>query len=266
LTSLIVASKLDPAAQTISTELKRLKDFQETDSKDLFRVGDVYLKHVETEGIYTDQIDVDFTADAVIFASKHRSESNEPALTTHWTGNTTSRADYGGSPKSLSPTAPARLRAALLALDMGREREKLNYAVTLEATHHGPTELGTPTLFVEMGSTQREWSDKCAGAVAAEAIWAAATDPANGRVAVGFGGGHYCSKHCNALRHDGYAFSHIFSKYFFDDYDPSTVRMAYERTVGGCQTAVIDWKGIRSPERTRLVDDLRRMNVEIVRV
>ena len=267
MTSLIIASKVDPAAETISAQLMRSKGFQELGSKDMFRSADVYLKHVDTQGIYTDRIDTGFAPDVVIFASKHRSEQNEPALTVHWTGNTTARADFGGKPKSLSPTDPSRLRTALLALDLAREKLKLNYAVTLEATHHGPTELGVPTLFVEVGSTEREWKDKAAGAAAAEAIWAAATNnQANGKPAVGFGGGHYCNKHSIALRQEGYAFSHIFSKYFFEDYDPSIVRMAYERTKGGCQTAVIDWKGMRSPERTRLLEDLRRMNMEIIRV
>jgi D-aminoacyl-tRNA deacylase len=266
LASLILASKRDIAAQTIAAELKRLTDFHASDSGDLFRSGDVYLKHVETEGIYTNTIDVGFRPDVVIFASRHRSEANEPALTVHWTGNSTARADLGGTPKSLSLTDPPRLRAALLALDLARERKKLNYVVTLEATHHGPTELGAPTLFVELGSTEREWSDKTAASAAAEGIWAAATKPENGKAAVGFGGGHYCNKHCSAIRAEGYAFSHIFSKYFFEDYDPSIVKMAYDRTVGGCQTAVIDWKGVRGPERARLLDDLRRMNVEIVRV
>ena len=265
--SLIVASKVDPAAQTISAELRRLKGFQESDTEDLFRSADVYLKHVETEGIYTETIDVGFKPDAVIFASKHRSESNESALTVHWTGNPTSQADLGGKPKSLSRTDPPRLRAALLALDLARERLKLNYAVTLEATHHGPTELEVPTLFVEVGSTQREWVDTTAGTAAAEAIWAAATaNQPNGTAAVGFGGGHYCNKQCNALRNDRYAFSHIFSKYFFEDYDPSIVHMAYDRTMGDCKTAVLDWKGIRGTDRARLLDELKRMNVEIIRV
>ena len=265
--SLIVASKLDPAAQTISSELRQLKGFRESDSKDLFHASDVYLKHVDTEGIYTETIDVGIRPDVVIFASRHRSERNEPALTVHWAGNPTSRADLGGKPKSLSPTDPARLRRALLALDSARERMKLNYAVTLEATHHGPTELGIPTLFVEVGSTEREWNDKAAAAAAAEAIWAAATpDEANSKTAIGFGGGHYCNKQARAVRQDGYAFSHIFSKYFFEDYDTSIVRMAYDRTIGGCNTAVIDWKGISSPERTRLLDDLKRMNIEVIRV
>lgn len=267
MTPLIVASKVDPAAQNVSAQLRLLKGFQETDSQDLFRSEGVYLKHVDTEGIYTDSIDIQPRPDTIIFASKHRSERNEPALTVHWTGNPTARADLGGKPKSLSLTEPGRLRNALLTLDSAREKLNLNYTVTLEATHHGPTELGVPTLFVEVGSTEREWNDKAAGAAAAEAIWAAATGPpGNGKAAVGFGGGHYCNKQSTAVRRDGYAFSHIFSKYFFDDYDPFIVQMAYDRTVGGCKTAVVDWKGIRSPERTRLLEDLKRMNIEVVRV
>jgi len=187
-------------------------------------------------------------------------------MTAHWTGNTTGRSDFGGKPKSLSHTDPRRLRTALLTLDTARDAMKLNYAVTLEATHHGPTELGIPTLFVEIGSTEKEWNDMGAGAAASEAIWRAAIDPAKSKVAVGFGGGHYCNKHCDALRKDGYAFSHIFSKYFFEDYDQAVVRMAFERTLGGCRTAIIDWKGIRGSERSVLLGDLKQMNVEIVRV
>ena len=151
-------------------------------------------------------------------------------------------------------------------MDEARQTRKLNYSVTLEATHHGPTELGLPTLFVELGSTEKEWSDEEAAAAAAEAAWKAATDPVTGKQAVGFGGGHYCNKQGYAIRHDGYAFSHIFSKYFFDDYDAETVRMAYERTRGDCRTAVIDWKGIRGSDRAKLLQTLTEMNVEIVRV
>lgn len=263
---LIVASKRDPAAQNIAAKLTELNGFHETQTKGLFRAGEIYLKHVETDGIYAETLGVDFAPEAVIFASRHRSESNEPALTAHWTGNSTGRADFGGKPKSLSHTDPRRLRAALLALDAARDRRKLDYAVTLEATHHGPTELAIPTLFVEIGSTDQEWNDRDAAAAASEAIWKAAAEPVDGKAAVGFGGGHYCNKHCNALRNDGYAFSHIFSKYFFEDYDQAMIRLAFNRTLGGCRTAVVDWKGVRGSERARLLEDLKQMNVEIVRV
>jgi len=268
LTVVIVASKRDPAAQNIARELISLKGFQPVpgSSGDLFQNGKVYLKHVDSDGIFTENLGLNFKPDAVVFASRHRSESGEPALTVHWTGNSTGRADFGGKPKNLSLADPPRLRAALLALDEAREAEKLNYAVTLEATHHGPTELGAPTLFVEMGSTEKEWNDQQAAAAASEAIWKAATEPAAGKLAVGFGGGHYCNKQCSAIRKDGYAFGHILSKYFFEDYDEEIVRMAFKRTLGECRTAVIDWKGVRGADRAKLLDALKRLNIEVVRV
>ena len=265
---LIVASKQDEAAQNITRELTRTKKFQPvTGRTDLLKQGEILIKHVDSDGIYTDHLDLDVKLEAVIFASRHRSESGEPALTVHWTGNSTSRADFGGKPKSLSYTDPSRSRAALLALDAAKDAGKINYAVTLEATHHGPTELGLPTLFVEIGSTEREWNDREAGAVAGEAIWQAATAPVEGKYAIGFGGGHYCNKQCAAVREEGYAFGHILSKYFFEDYDEQIVRMSFQRTIGTKNpVAVIDWKGIRGPERRRLVETLATMNVEIVRV
>jgi len=267
LTVLIIASKTDQAAQNIARRLVSSKGLHAVDSRaELFQQEDVYLKHVETDGIRTDNLNVNFKPDTAIFVSRHRSESNEPALTVHWTGNTTARADLGGKPRSLSPTDPPRLRSAFLALDEASQRMKLNYSVTLEATHHGPTELGIPTLFVELGSTATEWKDDVAAAAAAEAAWQAATNPAPGKQAVGFGGGHYCNKQGYAIRHDGYALSHIFSKYFFDDYDAEVVRMAYDRTRGECETALIDWKGIRGAGRAKLLETLNEMNKEIVRV
>jgi D-aminoacyl-tRNA deacylase len=264
---LIIASRRDPAAQNIAKALTQGKNLESVDdSEDLLKSGDVFLKHVDSDGIYTERLDVNFRPEAVIFASRHRSESGEPTLTVHWSGNCTSRADFGGRPKSLSFADPPRLRAALLTLDREREAGKLNYAVTLEATHHGPTELGVPTLFVEVGSTEKEWNDTKAAAVASEAIWQAATRPEPGTIAVGFGGGHYCNKQCVAIRKDGYAFGHIFSKYFFEEYDEEMVRSAIDQTSGECRRAVIDWKGIRGSDRAQLLEALKKLKVEIVRV
>jgi D-aminoacyl-tRNA deacylase len=123
-----------------------------------------------------------------------------------------------------------------------------------------------PTLFVEIGSTEKQWNDEQAAGAASEAIWKAATEPAPGKNAVGFGGGHYCNKQSTATRSGGYAFSHLFSKYFFEEYDEKMVRMAFDRTRGECKTAVIDWKGIRGPERTKLLGTLKEMEVEVLRV
>ena len=222
--------------------------------------------YVDSDGIHTSHLDVEVELDLVIFASRHSSEKGEPTLTAHWSGNATSRADLGGNAKSLSLADPPRMRAALLALDAARESKKLSYAVSLEATHHGPTELGVPTLFIEVGSTEKEWKDSQAAAAVAEAIWKTATEPVPGKNAVGFGGGHYCNKQSMAIRKDGFAFGHILSKYFFEEYDEEIIRMAFDRTIGECRTAVIDWKGVRGTERAKLLRTLEEMRVEVVRV
>jgi D-aminoacyl-tRNA deacylase len=265
---LIIASELDVAAQNIARELVRSRDFRPVHgtSEKMFERSGVFLKRVNIDGIYTEDLGLDVKVDLVIFASRHRSESGEPTLTAHWSGNATSRADFGGNAKSLSLADPPRLRAALLALDSAREASKLAYAVSLEATHHGPTELGVATLFVEVGSTEKEWNDPKAAAAVSEAIWAAATEPVPGKNAIGFGGGHYCNKQSLAIRKDGYAFGHILSKYFFDEYDEEIVRMAFDRTIGECRTALIDWKGVRGTDRTQLLRTLEQMRIEVVRV
>jgi D-aminoacyl-tRNA deacylase len=265
---LVIASKKDAAAQNIAKELIRTRRLHPiSGSPDLLQQSNVLLKYVDSDGIFTEEIGLTEKIEAVIFASRHKSEQGEPTLSVHWTGNPTSRAESGGKPKALSFTDPARLRAALLALDEAREYLKLNYMVTLEATHHGPTELGVPTLFVEIGSTEKEWNDPLAATAASEAVWKAATTPTPGIPAVGFGGGHYCNKQGEYLRRSGYAFSHILSKYFFDEYDELIVSMAFERTLGlRCKTAVLDWKGIRGRERSKLIETLRKKNIDIVRV
>ncbi|MGA2783880.1 MAG: D-aminoacyl-tRNA deacylase [Candidatus Bathyarchaeia archaeon] len=265
---LVIASQRDIAAQNIAKEIIRTRNFLPVPgTSNLFQQSDVFLKLVDSDGIFTDKVELPERIDSVVFASRHRSESGELTLTVHWTGNPTSHADFGGKPKSLSFTEPTRLRSALLAFDRARSYQSLNYTVSLEATHHGPTELGVPTLFVEIGSSEQEWNDPLAVSAASEAVWNAATAPVHGIPAVGFGGGHYCNKQGTSLRSGGYAFSHILSKYFFDEYDEEIVSMAFERTLGEkCHTAIIDWKGIRGPERRKLVETLTRKNIDIIRV
>jgi D-tyrosyl-tRNA(Tyr) deacylase len=105
-----------------------------------------------------------------------------------------------------------------------------------------------------------------AGKVAARAIWTAATSPANGTPAVGFGGGHYSWKHTDAVVKGQFAFGHILSKYFFDGYDPAIVELAFRRTIGECSHAVIDKKGVRGSERNTLVELLSRTGREVVMI
>jgi len=271
MTVLIVACKNDLAAVNISERLITKYSFTETNETSagmpIYRSDDLQLVYLETDDIYADNLDQRFQADAIIFASRHRSESEEPTLTIHVSGNLTSEARFGGMANRLALAHPNMMKAALLGLQHAKETLRLDqYRVSLEATHHGPTELQVPSLFIEIGSSEKQWRDTTAAEVVADAIYACATKPATKETAVGFGGGHYSPKFSKVSLEDEIAIGHILPKYFFDSLNPSMVRLAFERTLGQCMTAVIDWKGVRGPERKKLVEILEDFNRTIVRV
>ena len=55
-----------------------------------------------------------------------------------------------------------------------KKKLKLDYEVSYEVTHHGPS-LDVPAMFVELGSSENQWSDsKAAEAVAHSAMYAVA--------------------------------------------------------------------------------------------
>lgn len=267
MTVLIVASERDPAGLNIVSWLVRDYGFDmspEHLDHGILQKDNVLLARIKEESIYADSVDSLVDTDAIIFASKHTSEKGDPSLTVHCTGNVLNEAPYGGKPRSLALAEPNRMRAALLSLVESREELGLPYLVSLEATHHGPTELRVPSMFVEIGSSAKQWEDPLAGKAVARAIWTAAIRPSDGVQAVGFGGGHYSWKHTEAVVKKQFALGHILSKYFFQNYDPTIIELAFRKTVGDCSHAVIDKKGVRGIERNTLVEFLEKSGREIV--
>ncbi|MCK9307103.1 MAG: D-tyrosyl-tRNA(Tyr) deacylase [Methanoculleus sp.] len=153
--------------------------------------------------IYQDRIDEEVDADLIIFISRHSSTQQVPALTVHVTGNYET-ADLGGEPETLAPAAPVWMRAVLRNL---AARAPEGYRVSYEVTHHGPTALVTPSLFVEIGSTATEWADPAAGRVVAESILAAV--PEGTINLIGFGGTHYAVRQTEIALTSRGAFGHI---------------------------------------------------------
>jgi D-aminoacyl-tRNA deacylase len=269
MTVLIVASERDRAGLNITSCLTREYGFDksaECSDARVLQKGDIFLARTQEETIYFESADAFPNTTSVIFASRHTSEKGDPCLTVHCTGNVLNEAPYGGQPRSLALVEPNRMRTALLSLSESRGELGLPYLVSLEATHHGPTELTVPCMFVEIGSSEKQWEDTMAGEAVARAIWKAANSPANGTAAVGFGGGHYSWKHTDAVVKGQFAFGHILSKYFFNGYDPAIVQLAFHRTVGECSHAVIDKKGVRGSERNTLVEFLKKSGREIVMI
>lgn len=228
---------------------------------------DIRLLVQDKECIYVEPGDLNIPARFIIFASKHRSSSGRPALTVHATGNLTKESEFGGKPEEISIVEAYRVKHALTILARQVEESNLNIEVAMEATHHGPTSFPIPVCFVEVGSGPNEWSDPVLGRIVANAIMGAAWATQGGKNnAVGFGGTHYSPKHTRFNINGDLSIGHLVAKYAFDrGVSERMIRETFHKTAGGCNTAVVDWKGIKGEDRRKLVECLHKWDVEVVR-
>ncbi|MHA1821920.1 MAG: D-aminoacyl-tRNA deacylase [Promethearchaeota archaeon] len=120
-----------------------------------------------------------YEPDFVIFASRHKSESKIPAILTHTPGNWSDDNTYGGAPNSLSFTSSIMLALAYKNLKIQKRLKNLDWPVDLEVDHHGPTQLGVPIIFMELGSSEENWGNKIGGAAVGDAIMGTIIDFAN---------------------------------------------------------------------------------------
>ena len=194
--------------------------------------------------IHQDRIDEEVDADLIIFISRHSSAQPAPALTVHVTGNY-GAADLGGEPGMLAPAAPAWMHAILQNL---AARAPEGYRVSYEVTHHGPTALSTPSLFVEIGSTAAEWADPAAGRAVAESILAAA--PQETINLIGFGGTHYAVRQTAIALASRGAFGHIAPTRQIGALDLDLVRRM--REASRAVAAYIDKKSLSADEAARV--------------
>jgi len=170
----IVCSIKDRASQNIKNSIFYLRKWDTLPEENIpvFEYKDFRLVEIGESLIFQDGLDkklsaLGYPASLLIFASKHQSKDMRPILTVHSTGNV-NEAKFGGAPKTLSYAAPQAVRSLLRSLKMLAENEE--YEVTLECTHHGPSDLDIPSVFIEVGSNETQWLDDVAGRIVAEAI------------------------------------------------------------------------------------------------
>jgi D-aminoacyl-tRNA deacylase len=267
----IIASKNDPASINIAQNLIKHHKFNRTNAgqsgPETYRTHDVTMMILEKEGIYVQPQEISPRFSSIIFASKHRSSTNTPALTVHATGNLTREASFGGNPEHLSLVEPFRIRQALTVLKQEAQRLNLKIETTMEATHHGPTSFNMPLCFVEIGSTAEEWGDPVLGRIVADAVMAAAGESHVTRTnAVGFGGTHYSNKLTEISTETDYQVGHIVPRHAFDAHvSERMLQEAFQKTVGICKTAIVDWKGLRGGQRNLLLNQLSAWDIEVLR-
>lgn len=199
-------------------------------------------------------------ADLIIVPSTHKSEAGVNTLTCHTTGNWSS-AEMGGQARTLSIAPALYLREALLELKKQQQTKNLKYEVSLEVTHHGPTP-DLPVIFVEVGSSEKQWNDLTACEAVADTIYHLLTkEPDIVPVAVGFGGPHYAPAFTRKLLKENIAFGHICPKYKIDNLDEELILQAFERTIPKPDFAFFDWKGLLSGQRNKIIEILDKNKI-----
>jgi len=267
---MIVSSRGDPASWNIAQALITKIGFKQEPGQriDMYSKGNLRLLVLEKLGTFADPNDIPPDVASAIFVSKHVSSSGRAALTVHTTGNLTKEAKFGGYPEEVSHVDPSIIRRALRALKAGTVRAGVQIDVTMEATHHGPTSLTMPVCFVEIGSGEKEWTDPVLGEIAANAVMSAlARAEESLPTAVGFGGTHYSAKHTRICTEGDYAIGHLVSSHSFDaGVSERVIADTFNKTTGSCNTAIVDWKGLHSNDRRRLIASLEASGREIVRI
>ena len=242
---LIVASKKDKAGINITTQLSQFQ---------VLGKFDFYL--VEDEIIYTENLDLEKINryDFVIFASKHKSSKGEKALTIHPVGNFRT-AEFGGEKGKLGKSSGLFQKQLFEKLKENADKHGIkDYDITMEPTHHGPL-IEKPSVFIEIGATESEYTDRRAGFVVAKTIIdtiESFKENEINEVAIAIGGPHYCPNFNKIQLKSNVAISHIIPQYVFP-LSEEMVREAVEKTEEEIEFALLDWKGLGNSEQRQNV-------------
>lgn len=244
----IVVSRDDAASVTIGDQLLGLADWERTTDESrasgegatVYRTPGFELR--EFDALH---LDLERVADAfanpefIVFASRHAGDTG-PLLTTHHTGNF-GLAEFGGRTGRFARACPNAQASVLRAL---AEHAPPAYDVGMECTHHGPTDVGAPAMFVELGSSDAEWTDgEGARAVARAILTLRGVSAGRDRQLVGFGGGHYVPRFERIAHETDWAIGHIGADWALEAMgDPrehrGVLRRAFERS--GATRAVVE--------------------------
>ena len=231
---------------------KKLSEtFQENPvySKTLYN-KETKLFFVNTEIVETQFLGKLFDPQLFIFLSRHSSVKGIPTLSVHTPGNLTG-AKFGGKSRKVSVSSAYAMRNALTKMAKLTAEKGLEYEVSYECTHHGPS-LDAPTMFVELGSSPKQWTDLKAAKVVADAAVAAVSGSSKCSVALGIGGPHYNMKFTRMALNNPRAFGHIIPKYALSEIDIKIIKQCVKRTVEPVDSVVLDWKGINGKNKPKV--------------
>ncbi|MHA1124624.1 MAG: D-aminoacyl-tRNA deacylase [Candidatus Heimdallarchaeota archaeon] len=267
----IITTEHNICGRNIRQALISQYPFQETEEKfdktPIFEFNNIRLVKSDKDVIFSDHCD-SLEADLLLFGSRHQSQANKPSLLTHATGNLSEDNSHGGNPLELSFTSAQAIREAYLGLKEQRDLFGLtNFDVTVEATHHGPTSMKTPLLYVEVGSTEIEYQNEFAILAVANTIMQICTQKEAKKIApsICFGGGHYATRFNELMELTSVAVSHILPKYHREHLTPSIVEQMIEKTKENVQWAIIDRSSLNATHIQIIKDVCSTKGIEVVK-
>ena len=224
----------------------------------------IYISDKST--LYMEDLDEIFPdAKAFVFLSQHRSQSGTKALTCHFPGNFGLNR-FGGNLREISIAYPSLQKYYMKTLILRRDIVA-DYQIVIESSHHGPTSLTKPPFFIEIGSTEIEWSDNKACSVVCDSILKVADCemvPCN-KVAICLGGSHYPAKFSKLLMDSEYGIAAVAAKHDLTLIDEEMLEQMISKSVEKVSTLVLDWKGL-GKEKERIMALAADTGLEIVRL
>ena len=256
---LLVAYSDDPAgnnmAQFLSQKMKQ--------EDGIFHGAHYDLLIIPTPAISADWLEEKYDYDGYVFLSKHAAESGVLALTCHSTGNF-SEAKFGGNKKQVAIPYPELQKKYLQTLYENQEQFS-EFQITIEATHHGPTALNKRSLFIEIGTTEKQWTDQNLCQSVAKYVDNVLSQPLpDYPVAICFGGTHYPTKFTNELLNGEYALGTVIPKHGLDFLDEELFIHIMERN-NMAKAALLDWTGL-GPNKQKVLDFLSTTDLEVKRL
>ena len=256
---LLVAYRDDPAgsnmANFISQDMKK--------DGEIFRGKYFDLLVIQTPAISADWLEEKYSYDGFVFLSKHAAESGVLALTCHSTGNF-SDAKFGGNNRQVAIPHP-QLQKSYLQKLWQKRNDFSEFQITIEATHHGPTNLNKPTIFIEIGTTEKQWNDiSLCGKVAKNVVEVMKGEMTSHPVAICFGGTHYPERFTKQLLDGKFALGTVIPKHALDFLDEKLFNHILDRN-SIAKTALLDWGGL-GQNKQKVVDLLEKTDLEVVRL
>ena len=273
----LIVSKHDQASMTMTNHLKEHEGFwvsqQDINNNSIFESQTYPNVKLYVSGeslLYLEDLDqIDFwkgKLSTYVFLSKHVSESKIPTLTCHCTGNYADNS-YGGNPRQLAISYPYLQKQYLMQITKAKPLIP-GYDIVIEATHHGPTSLKKPVLFIEIGSTEWQWIDRNATSFVCNCLLNIIGNRLGKRcekVGIGLGGTHYPIKFNKLLLKSEFGLAAVATKYDLKSIDENMLKQMIVKSIEEVNYIVVDWKGL-GKEKKRIMKLVEGTGLNVLKI